>query len=111
MARVLQVANFQNFGCKVYARTPETLHSKLDPKSQVGIYLGFETHGLGYKVLVYRPELKRDKYQVHIFSDIVCYESLTHVTGAQDESKFHWGVISHFQTQIRWPPTESHLSP
>jgi hypothetical protein len=34
---------------------------------------------------------KKDKYQVRIFRDIICYEKLTVVTGAQDESQLHWG--------------------
>jgi hypothetical protein len=44
-----------------------------------------------YKVLTYNEKLKRDKYQVRIFRDIVTFESLPKVTGMQDESQLHWG--------------------
>jgi hypothetical protein len=47
--------------------------------------------GPGYKVLTYNEKLKRDKYQVRIFRDIVTFENLKAVTGAQDESQLHWG--------------------
>ena len=86
------VSNFRTFGCKVFARVDDTERTKLDPKSQVGIYLGPQLDGPGYKVLVYDPELKaRHKYAVHIVRDMVTYEDLTVVTGAQDVSQLHWG--------------------
>jgi hypothetical protein len=70
--RVPDVSNFRTFGCKVYARIPDTQRKKLDPKSQLGIYLGPETNGPGHKVLVLDPTLKgRNKYAVHIVRDIV----------------------------------------
>ena len=37
--------NVRTFGCKVYARVHDEQRKKLDPKSQVGIYLGPEQHG------------------------------------------------------------------
>jgi len=98
--------NVHTFGSKVYARVHDEQRKNLDPKSQVGIYLGPEQQGPGYKVLTYNPQLKRDKYQVHIVRDMVTFETLKAVTGARDESQLHWGGgISHYQTPIRWPPT------
>jgi transposase InsO family protein len=88
---VPDVSNFRTFGCKVYAKVPETARNKLSPKSQVGIFLGPESRGPGYKVLTYNPELKRDKYQVRIFRDIVCFEDLKSTTGVQESSELHWG--------------------
>jgi hypothetical protein len=88
---VPDVSNFRTFGCKVYARVADDDRKKLDPKSQLGIFLGPEQKGPGYKVLVYNKNLKSIRYQVHIVRDIVCYENLTIVTGAQDNSQLHWG--------------------
>jgi hypothetical protein len=88
---VPNVANYRTFGCKVYGHVPHTARKKLEPKYQLGIFLGPETEGPGYKVLTYNDKLKRDKYQVRIFRDIVTYESLPKVTGVQDESQLHWG--------------------
>jgi transposase InsO family protein len=85
------VSNFRTFGCKVYARVPETARNKLSPKSQIGIFLGPESQGPGYKVLTYNPELQRDKYQVRIFRDIVCFEDLKATSGVQESSELHWG--------------------
>jgi hypothetical protein len=85
------VSNFRTFGCKVYARVADSARTKLEPKYQLGMFLGPEQEGPGYKVLTYNPKLKKDKYQVRIFRDIICYEKLTAVTGAQDESQLHWG--------------------
>jgi len=90
--KVPDVSNFRTFGCKVYARVADTQRKKLDPKSQPGLYLGPEVHGPGYKVLVWDPDLKKEnKYAVHIVRDIVCFENLPAVTGAQDVSELHWG--------------------
>jgi transposase InsO family protein len=89
--RIPDVSNFRTFGCLVYARVAETARKKLDPKSQQGIFLGPETNGPGYKVLTYNEKLKRDKYQVRIFRDIVTFEELKAVTGVQDESQLFWG--------------------
>jgi hypothetical protein len=89
--KIPDVSNFRTFGCKVFARVPDSARRKLDPKSQVGIFLGPETDGPGYKVLTYNPDLKRDKYQVRIFRDIVCYEDLKSVSGVQEISELHWG--------------------
>jgi hypothetical protein len=85
------VSNFRTFGCKVYAHVPHTARKKLEPKYQIGIFLGPELEGPCYKVLTYNEKLKRDKYQVRIFRDIVTFESLPKVTGMQDESQLHWG--------------------
>jgi hypothetical protein len=69
-----------------------TVHAKkLDPKSQQGIFLGPEPNGPGYKVLTYNEKLKRDKYQVRIFRDIVTFETLKYVCGVHDESQLFWG--------------------
>jgi transposase InsO family protein len=89
---VPDVSKFCTFGCKVYARVADDERKKLDPKSQLGIFLGPEPKGHGYKVLVYDKNLKaQNRYQVHIVRDIVCFENLTVVTGAQDNSQLHWG--------------------
>ncbi len=90
--KIPNVANFRTFGCKVYARVHESQRKKLDPKSQIGIYLGPEVMGSGHKVLIYNPNFKREnKYAVHIVRDVVTFENLTVVTGAQDQSSLHWG--------------------
>jgi hypothetical protein len=89
--KIPDVTNFRTFGCKVYAHVPHTTRKKLEPKYQLGIFLGPETEGPGYKVLTYNEKLKRDKYQVRIFRDIVTFENLKAVTGAHDESQLHWG--------------------
>jgi hypothetical protein len=89
--KIPDVAHFRTFGCKVYARVPDDARNKLDPKSQIGIFLGPESNGPGFKVLTYNPTLKRDKYQVRIFRDIVCYEDLQSTTGVQETHELHWG--------------------
>jgi hypothetical protein len=53
------VSNFRTFGCKVYARVADTARSKLEPKYQLGMFLGPEQDGPGYKVLTWNPKLKR----------------------------------------------------
>jgi len=89
---VPNVKNFRTFGCKVYARVADTQRKKLDPKSQIGIYLGPEINGPGHKVMVYNPNLKQQrKYVVHIVRDIVTYESLTAVRGVQEHADIYWG--------------------
>jgi transposase InsO family protein len=88
---VPDVSNFRTFGCKVYARVADDARKKLDPKSELGIFLGPEPKGPGYKVLVYDKKLQGMRYQVHIVRDIVCFENLTAVTGVQDNSQLHWG--------------------
>jgi hypothetical protein len=47
---VPNVANYRTFGCKVYGHVPHTARKKLEPKYQLGIFLGPETEGPGYKV-------------------------------------------------------------
>jgi Reverse transcriptase (RNA-dependent DNA polymerase) len=91
LGEVPDVSNYRTFGCKVYARVHDTLRNKLDPKSQVGIFLGPEVNGPGYKVLVYDPNLKRaNKYAVHVVRDMFTFETLTAVTGAQETSDLYW---------------------
>jgi len=91
-AQLPDVSNFRTFGCKVYARVHDTQRKKLDPKSQVGIYLGPDGEGLKCKVLVYNPELRRQiQYAVHTVRDIVTYESLPAMTGVSDVAQLHWG--------------------
>ena len=90
--RVPSVRDFRTFGCKVFARTPECRRSKLDPKSQIGIYLGPVTDGPGHKVLCYTPKAKRAlPYAVYIFRDVVTFENLMDVCGVQDSSTLQWG--------------------
>jgi len=90
--KIPDVGNFRTFGCLVYARVAEADRGKLDPKSIPGIYLGPELNGPGYRVLVYKPEYKRAmKYAVHVFRDIVCFESLKAVTGTDNHMELHWG--------------------
>ena len=71
------VRNFRTFGCKVYARVPDSQRKKLDPKSELGVYLGPETRGPGCKVLVHRPNHKYAKYSVAIRRDVVTFEAPT----------------------------------
>jgi hypothetical protein len=106
--KVPDVSNFRTFGCKVYAHVPESARTKLDPKYQIGIFLGPEMHGPGYKILTWNPKLKRDKYQVRIIRDIITFESLKTVTGMQDESQLHWGGDIHLPKgrEITAPPPE-----
>jgi hypothetical protein len=89
--KIPNLSNFRTFGCLVYARVDDSARKKLDPKSQQGIFLGPEPNGPGYKILTYNEKLKRDKYQVRIFCDIVTYETLKSVCGVQDESQLFWG--------------------
>jgi hypothetical protein len=89
--KIPDLSNFRTFGCLVYARVADSARKKLDPKSQQGIFLGPEPDGPGYKVLTYNEKLKRNKYQVCIFRDIVTFETLKAVCGVQDESQLFWG--------------------
>ena len=74
------VTNYRVFGCKVFARIPEQRRDKLDPNSQVGIYLGPVDNGPGHKVLCYTPgSYKQSQYSVNIFRDVVTVENLTGV--------------------------------
>jgi hypothetical protein len=94
LKQVPSVHSFRTFGCKVYARLPETTRDKLDPKSELGIYLGPSQDGPGHKVLTYQPHLKiKNKYKVHIYRDIVTFERLTDVCGVQTSSPgdLRWG--------------------
>jgi hypothetical protein len=102
------LSNFRTFGCKVYARVADTARTKLEPKYQIGMFLGPESTGPGYKVLTWNPKNKRDKYQVRIFRDIITFECLKAVTGAQDESYLHWGGHIHLPEgqDIVPPPPE-----
>jgi Reverse transcriptase (RNA-dependent DNA polymerase)/gag-polypeptide of LTR copia-type/GAG-pre-integrase domain len=90
--RVPNIANFRTFGCLVYARVADCDRGKLDPKSVPGIYLGPEFSGPGYRVFVYKADYKRaNKYVVQVFRDLVCYENLKAVTGANHITDLHWG--------------------
>ena len=67
------ISKFRTFRCKVYAKVADTQRQKLDPKGQIGIYLGPEVNGPGYIVLVFDPELKRKfKYAIHTTQNIDC---------------------------------------
>ena len=57
-ARIPNVSNFRTFGCKAYARVADTQRNKLDPKSQVGIYLGPEGNCTNSRVLIHNPQLR-----------------------------------------------------
>ena len=72
---VPNVKNFRTFGCKVYAKVPDSQRKKLDPKSELGVYLGPETKGPGCKILVHRPTHKYAKYSVAVRRDVVTYEA------------------------------------
>jgi transposase InsO family protein len=75
--KVPDVKNFRVFGCKVFARTPEQRRDKLDPNSQVGMYLGPVSDGPGHKVLCYTPTPQRkSQYSVYLFRDVVAVETL-----------------------------------
>jgi len=77
----------------------------LDPKSQIGIYLGPEIDGPGRKILVYDPNLRREnRYAVHIVRDIVTCETLNVVTGAQSEADLHWGGSILLPVPLEIPP-------
>jgi hypothetical protein len=108
---VPDVSNFRTFGCKVYARVPHTARKKLEPKYQIGIFLGPKFEGPGYKVLTYNDKLKRDKYQVRIYRDIVTFESLPKVTGMQDESQLHWGGHINLPEGEEVAPEPAELEP
>jgi transposase InsO family protein len=105
--KVPNLSNFMTFGCKVYARVVDIARNKLEPKCQLGIFLDPEQDGPGYKVLTFNDKLNRDKYQVRIFRDIICYENLTVVTGVHDEDVLHWGGhinLPHGEEIIPPPP-------
>jgi transposase InsO family protein len=94
LKQVPSVHNFRTFGCKVLARLPETTRDKLDPKSEIGIYLGPSQDGPGHKVLTYQPHLKsKNKYKIHMYRDVVTFERLTDVCGVQATSAgaLRWG--------------------
>ena len=90
--KVPDVSNFRTFGCLAFARVPDDLRKKLEPKSVPGIYLGPELNGPGYRVLVYKPEYKSPcKYAVQTCRDIVCMEEVQTVKGASEVTALHWG--------------------
>ena len=69
------VSNFRTFGSKVYAKIDNEQRKKLQPKSELGIYLGPATDGPGVQVLVYRPEYKQtSKFAIKVFRDVVILE-------------------------------------
>mgnify|MGYP002141276194 CR=1 FL=1 len=43
--KIPDLSNFRTFGCKVYARVADTARNKLEPKYQLGIFLGPEEEG------------------------------------------------------------------
>jgi hypothetical protein len=73
--------------------------------------LGPELEGPGYKVLAYNEKLKRDKYQVRVFRDIVTFESLPKVTGMQDESQLQWGGHINLPEGEEVAPEQAELEP
>ena len=86
------VKNCRIFGCRVFARIPDCQRSKMDPKSEIGIYLGPAKDGPGYLVLRYRPDLKRSlKYSVGVYRDVVTYELLTDACKTMPVSAARWG--------------------
>ena len=92
LGKVPDVSSLRTFGCKVLARIPDDARKKLDPKAVLGICLGPNTNGAGHKVLVYKPELKRSNpYAVHLYRDIVTYETLRECTGVDTHHELHWG--------------------
>jgi GAG-pre-integrase domain/Integrase core domain len=91
LGTVPSVKNFRTFGCKVLAKVPDTQRSKLDPKSEPGIYLGPDPKGAGCKVLVWRPHYKsKVKYAVLTVRDVVTFET-PDVLGAAQATDLHWG--------------------
>jgi hypothetical protein len=66
----------RTFGCITYIRTPDELRKKLDPKAEVGYYLGPAPASKGVRVLC---KHESGKWHVKYARDIVCVERyLTH---------------------------------
>jgi hypothetical protein len=66
----------RTFGCITYLRTPDELRKKLDPKAEVGYYLGPAPASKGVRVLC---KHESGKWHVKYARDIVCVERyLTH---------------------------------
>ena len=92
LGKVPNVKNYRTFGCRVFARLNEHQRSKLDPKSELGIYLGPANDGAGHQVLRYRPDLKGpNKYSVQIFRDVVTYENLSEICHSRLAGDARWG--------------------
>ncbi len=106
--KIPDVSRFRTFGCRVYARVHDTPRKKLDPKSQIGIYLHPEVSGPGHKIMVFDPNLKgENRYAVHIVRDVVTFESWTNVAGVQDYAKLHWGGQFHCPHPMHCPISPS----
>ena len=88
--KVPNVRDYRTFGCKVFARLAESSRDKLDPKSDLGIYLGPANDGPGCQVLRFRPELKHKRYSVQVFRDVVTFEHL-HDVCHNLPSSYRWG--------------------
>jgi Reverse transcriptase (RNA-dependent DNA polymerase)/GAG-pre-integrase domain/gag-polypeptide of LTR copia-type len=107
--KVPNITGFRVFGCKVFARLPETQRNKLDPKSCLGIYMGPVEDGPGHKVLVYQPQAKRElKYAVHLFRDVVTFEDLQDVCRGTNTA-LHWG--GNIPLPSRAPPSDTPVLP
>ena len=91
LQEVPNVSHLRTFGCRVFALQPVARRDKLDPKSEIGIYLGPCCDGPGHKVLMYTPGKRTQQYTVRICRDIVTYEQLVDVCDAQMPSVLRWG--------------------
>ena len=63
------VSNMKAFGAKVYVLVPKHMQRKLDARSQVGFFLGYEPHSKAYRVLL------KDNKKVVVSRDVVFDES------------------------------------
>ena len=85
------ITSLRTFGCKVFSRVSDEVRQKLDPKSQLGMYMGPSKDGPGCRVLLWKSNLKYPKYAVVHARDVVAVESLKDCTGAQKSCEIQWG--------------------
>jgi transposase InsO family protein len=80
LKEVPNVSSLRTFGCKVYAWIPTENRKKLDPKCELGYYMGPEPNTKACRVLV--PQ-SRGSPKIKVSRDIVTLESLTDCTDLQ----------------------------
>ncbi|MCO5554630.1 hypothetical protein L7F22_008162 [Adiantum nelumboides] len=73
------VSHFKVFGCIAYVHVPDELRTKLDPKAENSIFIGYYVEHKGYKC--YNPVTR----QVRVSRDVVFDEMETWYADVQDD--------------------------
>ncbi|MCO5599562.1 hypothetical protein L7F22_053668 [Adiantum nelumboides] len=106
------VLHFKVFGCTAYVHVPDELRTKLDPKSEKCVFIGYSVEQKGYKC--YNPVTR----QVRVSKDVVFDEMATWYTDVKDDIgddvKKSMAENSDVQSQVlsgpQGSPASSHVA-